>query len=121
MVSQESDDVFRLLIVTSSSSFDNITSGDVDVIKTELLSWKLSSRLQGVTVSLELLSYNINTKLRLQKVEIISVARYRDTPLPIDHFAFPLWQWFVYALCAVIATTATLLLICAVSYSVHVN
>ena len=57
-VSQESDDVFSLLIVTSSSSFDNITSGDLNVVKTELLTGKLSSRLQGVTVSLELLNYN---------------------------------------------------------------
>ena len=56
-VRQESDDVFSLLIVTSSSNFDNITSGDVDTIKTVLQAGKLVSRLQGVTVSLEFLSY----------------------------------------------------------------
>ena len=56
LVSQDSDDVFTLLIVTSSSSLDNITGEDVDGIRTVLLTGKLSSRLQGVAVSVELLT-----------------------------------------------------------------
>ena len=39
-------------------------------------------------------------------------------PMVIDRFDFPLWQWFVYALCAVIVTTAMLLLILLVGYTV---
>ena len=35
--------------------------------------------------------------------------------MTIDHLDFPLWQWFVYAACAIIVITATTLLICAVS------
>lgn len=56
----------------------------------------------------------------MQAVEIISITRYQPPtdppPMMIDHLDFPLWQWFVYAACAIIVITATTLLICAVSF-----
>jgi hypothetical protein len=64
----------------------------------------------------------------MQAVELISITRYRPpggvtdpppTVVMIDPLDFPLWQWFVYAACAIIVTTATTLLICAVSFTPH--
>ena len=69
-----------------------------------------------IIVAILLLHYLI-----VQSVSVIGVTRYEDTPPTIDHLAFPLWQWFVYAICAVIVTTATLLLMCAVSVCVCVS
>ena len=60
----------------------------------------------------------------MQAVELISVAVYRPpggttdpSPTAIDPLDFPLWQWFVYGACAIIVTTATTLLVCAVSFT----
>lgn len=53
--------------------------------------------------------------LLTQGVEVLSIMRYGEPPLTTNHRDFPLWQWFIYAVCAVIVTTAMLLLLLAVS------